>query len=827
MSACTRHRLMMADKGSCMRFSKWLSATSFVALALACAPAQAQQSQVMKPDAGPNPAQDTADGAKTGGLDVVVVRAEKREENLQDTPISISVMNGEGLEARQVYSLVDLGDGAIPSLKVAPFFSRPGALIMNIRGIGVLSDSNQPARDQGVGIYVDGVYLGRPQGLGTALYDVESIEVLKGPQGTLFGRNTEGGAVNITTRKPAGEFGLLAKGGFSSFSGYTAELHVDLPRFADLSVKVDGVVTGRNGWVDNPLPQAEDFGGYDKRAFRVRALWEPSDTFSVDYAYDTAYDATTTLYQQFLERYTGSFTPAAVNVAKTKRIDVATIGVPQLESVGNTYGHRLTADWEVVPGITLKSITSYRNLKQDQWDNGSAALSSGAFLLPPATSFLNRNFGRFSLALFNQNQQSQEFQLIGGDEHFKWVAGALYYREHVTDNARAFETSTFLDANGVGSVARAIDYLAQRIDRASEVTTKSTGAFAQATYTPPILEDALHLTLGGRWTKDEKLGRMRTINGVNFPVGSAGQIISGLTSPNVLDTSWDRFDPLANASFDINTDLMAYVRYSTGYKSGGSNSRSLRYAPFQPETVEMTEIGAKWEFFDRRARLNIAAYDGKYKDIQLDFQAQYVQTDPVTGALLQTQRTTIETTNAPGEGKLQGFEADFTLAATDELTLSASYAYNKVDIPNTINPFRQANGQFITVPIPIYQVYTPENSGSMAADYETPFLGAKLQLHVDANYGEGYYANYTDVAYDPVTRAVTIKQPKGDDSFIVNARVSLAEIPAGGGTASLSLWSRNLLDQEHVFAKFLDPRFGSSGFFNEPRTVGVELAVKM
>jgi iron complex outermembrane receptor protein len=99
-----------------------------------------------------------------------------------------------------VYSLTDLGDGAIPSLKVAPFFSRPGALIMNIRGIGVLSDSNQPARDQGVGIYVDGVYLGRPQGLGTALYDVQSIEVLKGPQGTLFGRNTEGGAVTSSPR---------------------------------------------------------------------------------------------------------------------------------------------------------------------------------------------------------------------------------------------------------------------------------------------------------------------------------------------------------------------------------------------------------------------------------------------------------------------------------------------------------------------------------------------------------------------------------------------------------------------------------------------------
>ena len=116
------------------------------------------------------------------------------------------MLRADDLDNRQVQSILDLGDGAIPSLRIAPFFSRPGALIVNIRGVGVLSDSNQPARDQGVGVYVDGVYYGRPQGLGAALFEVQSIEVLKGPQGTLFGRNTEGGAVNIVTRKPGDEF---------------------------------------------------------------------------------------------------------------------------------------------------------------------------------------------------------------------------------------------------------------------------------------------------------------------------------------------------------------------------------------------------------------------------------------------------------------------------------------------------------------------------------------------------------------------------------------------------------------------------------------------
>jgi iron complex outermembrane receptor protein len=116
------------------------------------------------------------DSADQGGLQEIVVTAQKREENLQETPIAISVITAIDLANRRVVSLLDLGDGAIPSLKVAPFFSRPGALIVNIRGVGVMSDSNQPARDQGVGVYVDGVYLGRAQGLGTALFDVQSIE---------------------------------------------------------------------------------------------------------------------------------------------------------------------------------------------------------------------------------------------------------------------------------------------------------------------------------------------------------------------------------------------------------------------------------------------------------------------------------------------------------------------------------------------------------------------------------------------------------------------------------------------------------------------------
>ncbi|RSX98121.1 TonB-dependent receptor, partial [Sphingomonas koreensis] len=146
--------------------------------------------------------------------------------------------------------------------------------------------------------YVDGVYMGRAQGLGTALFDVENIEVLKGPQGTLFGRNTMGGAVNIVTKKPSGQFKLNATAGAGNYGSYKGEVHVDLPEFANISLKVDGVIARRNPFVKNPMPGQLGFNSDDKHGVHVEALWKPVSNFSADLSYDNSYDATSTLYMQ-------------------------------------------------------------------------------------------------------------------------------------------------------------------------------------------------------------------------------------------------------------------------------------------------------------------------------------------------------------------------------------------------------------------------------------------------------------------------------------------------------------------------------------------------
>jgi iron complex outermembrane receptor protein len=778
-----------------------------------------------------------ADSADDSGLGDIVVTAQKRSENLQEVPIAISVLGSEGIENRHVQSLLDLGDGAIPSLRVAPFFSRPGALIINVRGVGVLSDSNQPARDQGVGVYVDGVYLGRAQGLGTALYDVESIEVLKGPQGTLFGRNTEGGAVSIVTKRPSGEFKLNTTFGAGNYGSYKAEAHLDLPEANNISLKFDGIVTRRDGFVENPFPGAQDYNSFDKRGFRAEVMWKPSPTFTADFAFDISRDETSTNYLQLVEAPVGApatatapaIAPnrlAGIGIVQPKRASQTALGMPQQASVGKTNGVRLGLDWDVTEKLTLKSITSYRNMQQTQYDNAIniPSLQQPLTTANPTGSFLGFQFGRYSLAPFDQDQLSQEVQAIGDFDRLKFATGALYYRENVEDSAKAFNTMQFTDAAGTVAVARQIDYATQVVQRASRIRTTSLGVYGQATYTPPFASDAVHLTAGGRWTRDKKVGSLFTINGA-APVVPVGGV--NVVGPVALNASWSRFDPMVNLSVDASDDVHLYGKWSTGYRSGGANSRSLNYSPFNPETVSMFEIGAKTEFLDGKARLNVAAYTGRYKSIQLDFFGLYE--DVVNGVRVTTTRTTSDTVNAPGTGKLKGFEAEFNLAPVDGLTLSASYAYNSVKIPATLNPFPQTGNVFITVPIRIYQVYTPKHAASASIDYEVPLDGLTLRAHLDGNFDSGFYGNYTDAEYDPVTRAVRYAQPKGEQALVFNGRLALADIDLGASDAKLtvSVWARNLFNEQHLFYKSGAPRTGIQGFFNDPRTFGFDLNIKM
>ena len=733
--------------------------------------------------AGPAGAQTpSASQGDDGGLGEIVVTAQKRETSLQKTPIAISVLNGEDLANRHALSLTDLGDGTIPSLRVAPFFARNSALIVNIRGVGAMTDSNQPAREQGSGVYLDGVYLGRAQGLGAALYDVERIEVLKGPQGTLFGRNTEGGAISIVTRKPSGELHMDVTGGIGNYDSRELIAHIDLPAFHDISIKLDGLIEKQGGTVNNPLGGQPDFNGYNRRGGHVAALWQPAPNFSAEYEFDISRDATTPYYVQLVTK--GTLALAPLIHVQPDRASTANIGVPLQNSVGKTSGHLLNLDWKVGDHFEIKSISSYRRLTQSQYDNGSTAIS---VFVP------NGNFSRYSLANFYQHQYSQELQLIGDIPNVTFVGGAFYYHERVRDNAWA-PNSLKWNATGTDyAILPALVGATPFPDRASIAKTDSAAAFGQATWTPPVLNGIAHLTVGARYSHDKKTGQLYLVNGFT-------PVVNGVTAPRPLGVRSNRVDPLVNLSVDLARNVSVYGKWSTGYRAAGANSRSLTYRPFGPESVSEFEIGAKTEFLDRRVRLNLAAYTGSYKNVQIDFNAI------IPGA----NRGTVETTNTDGNGRIKGVEADLTVAPAKGLTLSASYAYTDVRLPPAPNPFVVGN-PLVTV----YPTYTPKHAASGAIDYALPVRGATLSAHFDAAYATRQYTS----AADPTL---------SDTSFIVNGRVAIGDIRLGRGNAALqvSLWSRNLFDEQHLFLDNFNAALGHYAIYNEPRTFGVEGRVR-
>ena len=715
-------------------------------------------------------------------LDQVVVTAQKRATNLQQTPISVSVVDSEAMKDRSAISLGSLADGSIPSLRVTPFATRSSALNIGIRGIGAAGDANQPARDAGVGVYVDGVFLGRSQGLGSMLYDVDRIEVLKGPQGTLFGRNTEGGAISIVSKQPTGEFGGSVTAGVSNYGGYNSALHLDLPKVGDVSFKIDAVQARRDGTVDNAMEGEEDFNSYDKRGARLTALWQPSDTFSAQYSFDRSYDATTPYYTQVL--VAGPYlSPLQKAGASEDRRDSSILGGPQQDNIGRTSGHTLNLGWTLSDTLELKSISAYRELEQGQYDMGLVDAIS-------AYGGTGTPFGRYSLAQVYQHQYSQEFQLIGNTSQVQYLLGAFYYHETAGDNAQTPNMMVWGPGGYSYTLNPATNPLnldAVRIDRASKAWTDSLGLFGQATWTPASLE-RLHLTAGGRYTKDDK-------NGILYIVNGAGTDLS-------FDDSWGRFDPMVNVAWDLGANAMVYGKYSTGFKAGGANSRSTTYTAFDPEEVTAFELGLKSQFWDNRARFNLALFDSTIKHKQVDFTLPF---DPNSGET----RTTMVTTNALNDATSRGAELEFSVMPVDNLTVSLNYAYTDASELTAIDPF--GAGLEVTVS----PLLAPKNAGSLGLDYYVPFANASaLKFHVDGNWSDGFYTSEYD-------------QTLTDSSFIVNARIALVDVPldANGASMDFSLWARNLLDEEHLFYKLINAALGQTGIFNDPRTFGLDLTV--
>ncbi|MEO6718372.1 MAG: TonB-dependent receptor [Novosphingobium sp.] len=765
-------------------------------------------------------------------LTEIVVTATKRETNLQRTPIAISVLSPEGIKDRHVQSIIDLADGSVPSLRVATFEARNSALTVGIRGI-VPFDANQTARDQGVGVYIDGIYLGRQQGLTAALFDVQRIEVLRGPQGTLFGRNTEGGALNIVTKEPSGEFGGRLSGGVGNYGSYTTEAHVNLPTFANVAVKIDGLVQHQNATVKNPLAGQTGWNYKNDVGGRISAKWTPFDGFSAVFAYDRLKDENSPNYSQLINynptgKTVGIYDPVSLKLVApgspvgtslvcstciaplsplvqihTDRQTVAEIGVPQQPSTDDSHGFSATLKYKLSPGLELRSISGWRGVTTSQWDNSGGAHRT---IFAP-----NANFSRYSNSYLHQTQFSQELQAVGSIDHLEYAAGLYYFSEQVREFAGTPSTNKWnVDGTGytinsaivTGPITSSNQGFAPEqwfIQRDSHAKAKSYAAFGQVTWSPT---DRIHLTAGLRYTKDKRDGALT--------------MVSGVATPYTFKFDGSRVDPLFVAAWDVADGINLYAKYSTGYRAGGANDRSSNFGAFNPESVKAYEIGAKMDLFDHKVRLNLAGYLMNRIGTQVDF--DNVDTAPTlsNGAPNPTFNLHTENTaNAPGVSKIRGFEAELTAKPFPNATMGVSYAYTYTDIPLTANP---NPGPTFGVLTQVFVVYTPRNAVSGYFDYDLPIgsAGTKLRLHVDANYADEQYSFQAEnVLAEP--------------SFIVNGRLALADIPLNdhGQSVTIAAWARNLLDETHIYRRSNanNGTLGAYANYNPPRTFGIEAAI--
>lgn len=686
--------------------------------------------------------------AQGQGLEEIIVTAQKRSESVQDTPISIVAMDSAALESKRITGMSDIASN-VPNLQMAPHPNSAATIRISLRGVS--EQTNQPTRDSPNAVYVDGVYVGRSQGLATDLAELERVEVLRGPQGTLYGRNATGGAINFITKAPAlGDFFFKQELGIGNFDQIRSRSIVNLPFGDNAAFQLSYLRNKKDGFVHNRGTGEARFGDVDRQAVRAAALWQASDTLELRYSYDSSWIDDTSPFIQQVPLYPTETTRARAGNPAVRNLEPNNTQVQ---------GHNLTASWDVAETATIKAITGYRRLNSFEYQD----YHSGVF--GPFPVFVVRD-------RVDQEQFTQELQLVGSalDKRLQYVAGLYYFTEN--------GDGTNLSITPAARVTRDVDF-----------KNSAYAVFGQATLTPAILDERLHVTAGARWSKDK---RAATLVRTTFAGGAPGLVDIN----NQGRRSFENFSPNLTLAFDINRDVNIYAKVAKGYKTGGFNPAATSAATFSagfgPEKLVSYEAGIKSEFFDRRLRFNAAAFYNDYKDIQL--------------SVLDPNNPRINDVFNAGKAKIQGVEVDVTARLFDGMTLSGSYGHIDPKYKKVIN----FAGNDVTSQFRFPNA--PKNSFTLAADYaspETPI--GKFDVNATYAWQDHYYAIGNDARY--------IVRSNG----LLGARVGLSDIP-GLDRVKFAIWGRNLTNESYYAAYF--PAGVTSAIFGEPRTYGLDVSVE-
>lgn len=750
--------------------------------------------------AGQANAQATAEAA--GGLEDIIVTAQKRSENLQETPLAVSALTAETIERRGITDVSSL-TAAAPNLTVTVTGASTSNIALFIRGIG--ESETILTVDSPVGLYVDGIVLGRSSGAVFDLVDLERVEVLRGPQGTLYGRNTTGGAVNLISKRPSDHFGADFLLSYGNLDAIQLKGSVDTGQWGDsgISARLSYLHKQRNGYADNILARdARDPGAYNVDAFRIALRYDKGGPVRLNYAYD------------FNDRRSVG-NPMQLAVARPDILgytsaSAALGGAPlqisrdrlhslRLDADGpikdRVTGHALNAEIDLGDNLLLRSLTGHRRwtnrVVNDQDGNGGLVgfivdpglLAGGPFVplgVQPISLF-NLTFER------SQRQWTQEINLIGkvGDS-IDFVLGGFYFREVAHEENPTFLTyilpspvpieaapGVFVDSFGV-NLASNFNY---------KFKSQSKALFGQAT---ARLSDRLSATAGLRYTRDDRELRQRE------------------PYTRDLDRSFEKLNWAATLDYRWNDDVMTYARVATGYKAGGFNARSQNEG-FDPENLTSYEVGVKSELFDRHLRFNLTLFHADHRDVQV-------------GQFLAGSGGSVGITVNAGKARYNGIEAEWTALLGERLTINGNFGY--VDRKYKSFIIRDpATDQLIDIARSARFIYSAGTTANVGAEYRFGDLGiGTLSARLDYSYRSRTYFHST-----------TILNPFNNDLSdgkvgLLDGRITLADLQWGGGKAQLSGWARNITNKDYLLGAV---DFGSLGFgtvgYAQPRTYGIDL----
>ena len=687
-------------------------------------------------------------------LEEVMVTAQKRSESVQDVPIAISAFSNEMIGKTGIDTVTDLIP-MVPGLTGST--TGVGTPVWAIRGIS--TNAFGVGAEPSVAVFVDDGYIGRPGLSNNAFFDISRIEVVKGPQSSLFGRNASVGAISIITNKPEDEnslrLGLSA--GNESQRGY--DVVGNLAATDELAFRIAYHGTRLEGIYEDVANNKEAFT--DRDDVRLMTRWTPSDDFEAILALN---------YSDSESNMNGNYSPSLSTVEPGEEFpDKIAFSQPDNET-NEADGAQLRLTWDLSETVTLTSITDYRSYEytffQDVDGTNDDAFIDFALDIGTGGSTVS-----FSQDKTEQESISQELRLNGSSgDNIDWFVGVSYFDEEVDEITVVQLTDTAL---GLGLLGE---------DRTiTSGGTESVGVYGDIKWS---MSDALRLTTGIRWSRDDKDWC------VNGAVADLGLVAVPTVGKVCGDESWDEITPRLVVDYAVNEDVMVFGSISRGYKGGGFNGSAAdsngdgigdAVAPYDPEINLAYEVGLKSTLLDGSMQFNGSVFFNDYTDLQ-------ISTATLAGIL---------TTNA-AEVEVKGFELEATYLPVDRLTLRANYAYTDTEITEDDRPLPNDEGESL--------FYAPENTFSVSASYDQVVEVGLLNWFAMYNWQDEF--NYPNFIPE-------------DDYGVFNARV--------GFTPNSEKWDvavavDNIADEEYTVIR-QDIGFGEALMRGMPRLWRVEFNV--